>query len=94
MLKSWRARLNLLKPDTDAKILKVKMAQELHTALSAGEDVLRNMRKSDIIVSIRVKDYQVHDVKLDKNVIRVEALSEFIKMFLIAALCGKRILAP
>jgi hypothetical protein len=57
-LASKRARrgmaLNLLKPDTDAKILKVKMAQELHTALSAGEDVLRNMRKFDIIVSIRV----------------------------------------
>jgi hypothetical protein len=37
--------LNLLKPDTDAKILKVRMAQELHQALSAGEDVLRNRRK-------------------------------------------------
>jgi hypothetical protein len=54
---SRRARrgmaLNLLKPDTDAKILKVKMAQELHQALSAGEDVLRNLRKFDIIVSMR-----------------------------------------
>ncbi len=46
-------RANLLKPDTDAKILKVKMAQELHQALSAGEDVLRNLRKFDIIVSMR-----------------------------------------
>jgi hypothetical protein len=54
---SRRARrgmaLNLLKPDTDAKILKVKMAQELHQALSAGEDVLRNLRKFDIIVSMK-----------------------------------------
>ncbi len=50
--------LNLLKPDTDAKILKVKMAQELHQALSAGEDVLRNLRKLDIIVSMR--DYCVY----------------------------------
>ncbi len=45
--------LNLLKPDTDARILKVKMVQELHQALRAGEDVLRNRRKFDIIVSLR-----------------------------------------
>jgi hypothetical protein len=42
--------LNLLKPDTDAKILMVKM---VHQALNAGEDVLRNLRKLDIIVSMR-----------------------------------------
>jgi hypothetical protein len=51
---SRRARrgmaLNLLKPDTDAKILMVKM---VHQALNAGEDVLRNLRKLDIIVSMR-----------------------------------------
>jgi hypothetical protein len=45
--------LNLLKPDTDAKILMVKMVQEMHQALNAGEDVLRNLRKLDIIVSMR-----------------------------------------
>jgi hypothetical protein len=52
--------LNLLKPDTDARILKVKMVQELHQALSAGEDVLRNLRKFDIIV--RMRDYCLYQM--------------------------------
>ncbi len=57
---SRRARrgmaLNLLKPDTDAKILMVKMVQEMHQALNAGEDVLRNLRKLDIIPVVSMRD--------------------------------------
>ncbi len=60
--------LNLLKPDTDAKILKVKMEQELHQALSAGEDVLRNLRKFDIIASM--KDYCLY--KMIGRIIYIE----------------------
>jgi hypothetical protein len=42
--------LSLLKPDTAEKVMRVKMAQNLHTALSGAEDVLKMIRKVDYTV--------------------------------------------
>lgn len=46
--------LTMLRPDTDAKVIKVKMAQHMHQALAEAEDALRAMRIFTILVSGKV----------------------------------------